>query len=241
MSWAPPLPSRQAIHADEGAVYDRLADEHRLHAWAPLVATFLHPEVRQAFPDDRVQPYFAALLNSPLVSAGIGNLAQVYRTRGEFADGMQHVDREWAGMVVCDELDLFWVAYVHAPDAVSVGVRPEGLLAMFAGHRDGLTPNEREHDEFVRAVINGTMTESRYRSFERLVGIRAAVELTGLTGFYIATVRQMQAFGVPDTTREHLIEWLQAFVDGRIARADARTRMASTEAAAAGVSAPASA
>jgi hypothetical protein len=237
VTWTPSLPPRDSVHDDERAIYDRLVREQTLTAWAPLVAKFLHPEVRDAFPDDRLQPYFGALMNSPLVSAGIGNLAQVYRTRGEFSDGMRHADREWVGMVLCDELDLFWVAYVHAPDAVATGVRPEAMLAIFEGRPGDLTADESEKDAFVRAVINGSMIEARYKSMERLVGVRAAVEITCLTGFLIKTIRQMQAFGVPDTTRGHLIEWLRAFVDGRIAPTDARSRIASAEAAAAAVSA----
>jgi hypothetical protein len=237
VSWAPPFPARENVRADELEVYDRLLEQQTGNAWGPLVATFLHPEVRESFPDDRLQPYFSALLNSPLVSAGTSNLAQVHRTRGEYSDGMQHVDREWAGMVVCEDLDLYWVAYVHTPDAVSVGVRPQALLALFQGRRDDLAPDEREKDEFVRAVIHGAVTEDRYKRMEHLVGERATVELVCLCGFYIKTIRQMQAFGVPDTTREHLTEWLQAYVDGKIAPTDAHDRLITTDDAAARVSA----
>lgn len=235
MTWTPPMTQREDVHPDEVATYDRLLEQQKMTAWGPLVSTFLHPEVRESFPDDHLQPYFRALLTSPLVSAGINGLAQVHRTRGEFPDGMQHVDREWAGMVVCEDLGLYWVAYVHTPDSVSVGVRPQALLALFEGRREDLTADEREKDEFVRAVIHGTMTEERYRRMESLIGVRATVELGCLSGFYVMTIRQMQAFGVPDTTREHLNEWLQAYVDGKIGPTDARERLISTEAAASGV------
>jgi hypothetical protein len=51
-----------------------------------------------------IQPYFAALLSSPLIAAGMGDVGVVYRTRGEFPGGMTHVDREWVDMVACHDL-----------------------------------------------------------------------------------------------------------------------------------------
>jgi hypothetical protein len=231
------MPPRDEVREDELPAYDRVIAQQKAYDYVPFVKTFLHDDVREAFPGDRLQPYFAAMLNSPLISAGMSNLGVVYRTRGEFPDGMQHADREWVDMVLCDELECFWVLYVHAPDAASVGVRPEAILAMVEGRYDDLTPVEREKDEFIRAVIRGTMTEERYRSMEQLVGTRAAVEITCFTGHLIKTIRLMQAFGVPDTTRAHLIEWLQALVDGKIALPDARARVPSVEMAAKAVSA----
>jgi hypothetical protein len=230
------MPPRDEVREDELPAYDRVIAQQKAYDYVPFVKTFLHDDVRDAFPGDRLQPYFAAMLNSPLISAGMSNLGVVYRTRGEFPDGMQHADREWVDMVLCDELECFWVLYVHAPDAAAVGVRPEAILAMVEGRYDDLTAVEREKDEFIRAVIRGTMTEERYRSMDELVGTRAAVEITCFTGHLIKTIRLMQAFGVPDTTREHLVEWLQELVDGKIALPDARARVPSVEMAAKAVS-----
>lgn len=236
MSWTPEMPPRDEVRDDELPAYDRVVGQQQAYDYVPFVKTFMHPEVRDAFPGDRLQPYFAAMLNSPLISAGMSNLGVVYRTRGEFADGMQHRDREWVDMVLCDELECFWVLYVHAPDAAAVGVRPEAILAMVEGRYDDLTAEEREKDEFIRAVIRGTMTAERYESVARLVGDRAAVEITCFTGHLIKTIRIMQAFGIPDTTREHTVEWLHALVDGKIELPDARARVPSPEAAAKAVS-----
>jgi hypothetical protein len=230
------MPPRDEVREDELPAYDRVIAQQQAYNYVPFVKTFQHPEVRNAFPGDRLQPYFAAMLNSPLISAGMSNLGVVYRTRGEFDDGMEHRDREWVDMVLCDEVECFWVLYVHAPDAVAVGVRPEAILAMVEGRHDDLTAEEREKDEFIRAVIRGTMTEQRYTSLEGQLGVRATVELTCFTGHLLKTMRLMQAFGVPDTTREHLIEWLQAIVDGKVEIPDARARVPSPEAAAKAVS-----
>jgi hypothetical protein len=236
VSWTPPMPDRDDVRDDETAAYDRVVNQQKAYDYVPFVKTFLHPEVREAFPGDRLQPYFAAMLQSPLISAGMSNLGLVYRTRGEFPDGMTHADREWVDMVLCDEVECFWVLYVHAPDAASVGVRPEAILAMVEGRYGDLTPEESEKDRFIRAVINGTMKADQYASMQALVGTRAAVEITCFTGHLLKTMRLMQAFGVPDTSREHLIEWVQAIVDGKVAIPDSRARVPSPAAAAAAVS-----
>jgi hypothetical protein len=206
--WAPSLPARDAIRPDEVTAYDWVVEDMTSTDWTAFVRAFLHPEVREALPDDRIQPYYQVLLNSPLVSEGIHRLLHVHLTRSSFPDGMQDLDREWAGLVMCNEVDLFWVAYVHTPNAIAVGIRPEAIRALFEDRPDDLTPDEREKADFIRAVITGAVTEERYRGMERLVGPRATVEITCMTGFLIMMARQMQAFGVPGTTREHLIEWL---------------------------------
>lgn len=231
MSWTPTLPDREDVREDERAAYDRVVAQQRAYNYVPFVSTFLHPKVREAFPGDRLQPYFAAMLNSPLISAGMSDLGVVYRTRGEYDDGMTHADREWIDMVLCDELECFWVLYVHAPDAASVGVRPEAILALVEGRYDDLTPEEREKELFIRAVINGTMTEAQYKSVEKMVGVRAAVELTCFTGHLIKTIRIMQAFGVPDISRSDVTEWVQAIVDGKIALPDHHARVPTAPAA----------
>jgi hypothetical protein len=236
VSWTPPMPDRDQVREDELAAYDRVVEQQKAYNYVPFVQTFLHPEVRDAFPGDRLQPYFAAMLNSPLISAGMSNLGVVYRSRGAFEDGMTHADREWVDMVLCDEVECLWVLYVHAPDAIAVGVRAEAIVALVEGRYDDFTDDEREKDSFIRAVINGTMTEDRYKSLERKLGVRATVELTCFTGHLLKTMRIMQAFGVPDTTREHLTEWVKALAAGEIDLPPSEARTPSPELAAALVS-----
>lgn len=233
MTWTPPMPARDEVREDERAAYDRVVNQQKAYNYVPFVQTFMHPEVREAFPGDRLQPYFAAMLNSPLISAGMSNLGVVYRSRGAFEDGMQHADREWVDMVLCDELECFWVLYVHAPDAIAVGVRPEAIVALVEGRYDDLTADEREKELFIRAVINGTMTGDQYKSLEEKLGVRATVELTCFTGHLIKTMRLMQAFGVPDTTRERLLEWVKALAAGEVDLPPSEARTPSPELAAA--------
>jgi hypothetical protein len=210
------MPDRDDVREDELAAYDSVIARQTAYGYVEFVKRFHHEDVLRAFPGDRIQPYFAAMLNSPLVAAGMSDLGAVYRTRGEFPDGMSHADREWVDMVVCDETECLWVLYVHAPDAVASGMRADAILSLIRGNEDALEPDEKRKADFIRAVIRGTMTEDLYRSVEDEIGVKATVELTAFTGHLLKTMRLMQAWGIPDITRQQLDEFVQAIVDGRV-------------------------
>jgi hypothetical protein len=226
MSFTPAMPLRESVRPEEREAYDRLVRRQTLYGYTDLVNRFLHKEVLDAFPGDRVQPYFGALLNSPLIAGGIRDLGVVYRTRGEFPDGMSHADREWIDMVMSEELDCNWVLYVHALDAVAGGVRPEAILSLLQGKEAKLTSEEKLKADFIRAVARGKVTETLYKSVEPMVGgIRACVEFTAFCGHLLKTMRLIQAFGVPDVTRQQLIEFIRAIVDGRVEVPDPKARV----------------
>lgn len=214
--WPPPMPASEAVRDDERAAYDSVVERQTAYGYADFVKRFRHPEMLRAFPGDRVQPYFAALLNSPLIAAGMSDLGAVYRRTGEYQGGMRHIDREWVDMVMSDELGINWVLYVHAPDAAAVGVRPEAILAVVQGHDEDLTDDERQMADFIRAVARGTMTRELYQAVESKLGVRGAVELTAFCGHLIKTTRLMQAWGIPDISKEQLAEFVQAIVDGEV-------------------------
>ena len=215
-SWTPPLPDRAELRDDELAAYDAVVERQTAYGYAEFVKRFRHPEVLRAFPGDRLQPYFAALLNSPLIAAGMSDLGAVYRRAGDHAGGMRHSDREWADMVMCTELAVNWVVYVHAADAAAVGVRPEAILAIVRGDDDALTADERLLADFIRAVARGTMTGELWRAVEDDRGVRGAIEISAFAAHLIKTSRLMQAWGIPDITREQLEEYVQAIVDGEV-------------------------
>lgn len=222
MSWPPPLPTRDDVRDGERDAYDSVVDRQTAYGYTEFVKRFLHSDVLRAFPGDRVQPYFGAMLNSPLMAEGMSDLGAVYRTRGEYADGMQHSDREWVDMVICDELACYWVLYVHAADAVASGVRAEAILAVVQGRAEDLTTDEALKADFIRRFVHGKIDAELYKSVEELLGgTRAAVEFTGFCGHLLKTVRLMQAWGVPDITRAQLEEFVQAIVDGRVALPEA--------------------
>lgn len=217
MSWTPPLPDRETVPESERAAYDSVVERQLAYGYSDFVKGFRHTEVLRSFPGDRVQPYFAAMLNSPLVARAMSDLGAVYRTRGETPGGMTHADREWVDMVLCSEVGVLWVVYVHAPDAVASGVRAEAILAVVQGLEETLTDDEALKARFIRAVIRGTMTRDLYRAVERELGMRATVEVTAFTGHLLKAMRLKQAWGVPDITRDQLEEFVQALVNGDVA------------------------
>jgi hypothetical protein len=216
MSWTPQIPPRETIRDDELEAYDSVVARQAAYDYSEFVKRFHHEDVLRAFPGDRIQPYFGAMLNSPLVAAGMSDLGAVYRTRGEQADGMSHADREWVDMVVCNETECLWVLYVHAPDAVASGTRAQAIQSLITGNEDELEPDEKRKADFIRAVIRGTMTEELYRAVEDEIGVRATVELTAFTGHLLKTMRLIQAWGIPDITRPQLEEFVDAIVEGRV-------------------------
>jgi len=226
MTYTPPMPPRDSIRPEEREAYDRLVHRQTAYGYTEFVKRFIHPEMLRAFPGTEVQPYFQALLHSPLIAGCMSDLGVVYRTRGEFPDGMSHSDREWVDMVMSEELRCNWVLYVHAPDAVAQGVRVEAILALLRGRDDLLAADERMKGDFIRAVARGTMTRELYKAVEAMVGgVRACVEFAAFAGHLLKTLRLNQAFGVPDVTREQLIEFVQAIADGRVELPDPKARV----------------
>lgn len=226
MTFTPPMPPRDSIRPEEVEAYDRLVNRQTAYGYTDFVKRFLHKEMLLAFPGSEVQPYFQALLHSPLIAGGMSDLGVIYRTRGEFADGMSHADREWIDMVMSEELRCNWVLYVHAPDAVAQGIRAEAILALLRGEETTLTADEKLKADFIRAVARGTMTRELYKATETKVGgVRACVEFTAFAGHLLKTLRLNQAFGVPDVTREQLIEFVQAIADGKVELPDPKARV----------------
>lgn len=222
----PLMPSREEVRPDERAAYDRLIHQQTAYGYTEFVKRFMHPEMLRAFPGTQIQPYFQALLNSPLIAGGMSDLGVVYRTRGEYADGMSHGDREWIDMVMSEELGCNWVLYVHAPDAVANGVRVEAILAILTGAEHELTDEEKRKADFIRAVARGSMTAPLYKSVEAMLGgKRACVEFTAFAGHLLKTLRLNQAFGVEDVSREQLIEFVEAIAAGKVALPDPKARV----------------
>jgi hypothetical protein len=225
VSHTPPLPPLEAIPEAEREAYRKVVAQQTAYNYAEFVRKFPHQSVLRGMPGAAIQPYFAALLNSPLVAAGMSDLGVVYRTRGEVPGGMTHADREWIDMVVCHDLPWNWVLYAHALDAVAVGVRAQAISDLVNGREDRLAPGEKLRADFIRAVIRGSMTTELYRSLEAQTSVRACVEIAAFSAHLLKTLRLMQAFGIPDMPKEELLEFIAMILDGRVAPPDARERV----------------
>jgi len=138
-------------------------------------------------------PYFAALLNSPLIAEHIIELGVVYRWHGTQGDSYGHRDRVWADLVLGRQMEN-GTFYAFMCDAVAFGVRPAAIEALWRGRENELTDDERELTAYVREVVSQSVREESYRRLEERMGSRGAVEYTAFVGHLLMTLTLMKAF-----------------------------------------------
>ncbi len=223
MSRTPSLPSPESIRPEEQEAFERVCARQNAYDYKSFAAAMPHP-----VPDwssGEIQPYFRALLHSPLIADHISELGVVYRTRGELGNSYTHADREWVDMVVSQDLDCPFVQYVHLFDAAAVGVRVEAVKALRAGREHELTPEERQLTDYIRSVMAGKVTDEQYRGMEERMGTRGTIELTGFVGHLLMTIRVMQAVGGSEWRQEHVDELIEGLLDGSVTPPDSHARV----------------
>jgi hypothetical protein len=189
----PPQPRRDDLPADDLPAYDAL-----LERFGGVVE----------------DEYFDSLLWSPQIAQHVSELGVIARARGEPGLGYTHADREWANMVLSEELRCWGVYHLHIPDAVALGVRPAAIRALRQGREEDLTPDERELTGFVRAVWRGEVTPGLYAEMERRFGGRGAVEYTAFLGLLAMTFTLIRAFHSYPTTEAEVDELLDSVLAG---------------------------
>ena len=228
MSYTPPQPDRESVDPEERPAYDRVIRRQTAYRYDEF-EKILPAAAAEGLPGDRIQPYFGALLNSPLIADHISELGVVHRTRGERSDSYTHADREWADMVLSQEMGCNMVYVVHMPDAVAVGVRPEAIKALREGRYEDMTPEERQLAEYVRAVLDGQVTEEMFKGVQERLGVRGVVEYTAIVTHLIMTLRMIQAFGVPEPSDSDVDDMLARLLEGSVELPDPTARVPSLE------------
>jgi hypothetical protein len=244
MRHTPRQPNRADVLSEEQAAYDGVVGRQRGYGYHEFVKLFPdeHHAALEAMvgvgtddiecdPDDQVQPYMGAMLNSPLIMNLVSELGVVLRTRGEQGNSYSHADREWVDMVLSEEFKSWGVYYGHMLDAVAVGVRPEAIKALREGRDEDLTREELQLTRYVRQVVHGTVTPESYLAIEERFGRRGAVEYTAFIGFLILTIRLIQAFGAQPFPEEFVNELVERVVARDIALPDKKARVPKIEAA----------
>jgi hypothetical protein len=235
-------PSRDTFDSEELTAYDAVVARQKFYDYEKLVE-LVPPEHKQVVretvldaagdevdPDGRVQPYMGAMLNSPIVMRLISDLGAYFRARGETSDGYHHADREWVDMVLGEELQAWSIIYVHAFDAVAVGVRPQAIRALREGRDEDLTREELIKARYIRQVARGTVTPQSYGAIEDLFGRRGAVEYTAVIGWLTMTFRLIQAFGAqPGFTPEMVDDLVGRLEAGTVTLPDAKARVPGLE------------
>jgi hypothetical protein len=222
-SRTPDLPTAADVRPEERAAYDRVVARQNAYRYDEFAAT-LGTET-PSLPGEGIQPYFRALLNSPLIADHISELGVVYRTRGASPGSYQHRDREWVDMVLAVELGMDFICFAHVLDAVAVGVRPEAVRALLDGRDDRLEPEELQLAQYIRQVARGTVTPQSFEGIRERLGVRGAVELTAFVGHLLMTIRLQQAFGIEDVSREQLDELLERILNGTAQLPDPTARI----------------
>jgi hypothetical protein len=211
-TYTPPIPDPAAVRPEEREAYDRVVarqNSYRYDEFAKLLGSST-----PSLPGTEIQPYFAALLNSPLIADHISELGVVYRTRGEQPGSYSHADREWVDMVLAVELGMLFILFAHVLDAVAQGVRPQAVQALLDGRDDRLTADELVLTQYIRQVVRGTVTPESWAAIVERFGVRGAVEFTGFVAHLQMTIRLQQAFGIQDVSRVQLDELMARVLDG---------------------------
>jgi hypothetical protein len=224
------LPDRDEISPDELASYDRVIDSQSGFDYESFPQPLPGHNPTWFLDGPLRQPFYATLLNSPPIALYISRLADFYRGRGESGDSYTHADREWADMVVGEELGNTAIYYIHMYDAVAVGVRPEAIKALREGRNADLEPRELQLAEYIRHLIGRSVSEEIYAELEGLLGARGALEYTCFSSHLIMVTHMMMAFGLPMRPRQEIGELIDAIVEGRVDLPDSRARIPSPEA-----------
>jgi hypothetical protein len=212
-TYTPSLPAPDDVRPEEREAYDRVVERQASYRYDEF--TKLLGSATPSLPGTEIQPYFAALLNSPLIADHISELGVVYRTRGAAPGSYSHADREWIDMVLAVELDMNFICFAHVLDAVAQGVRAEAVRALLDGRDDRLDADELVLTQYIRQVVRGTVTPESWAAIVERIGVRGAVEFTCFVTHLQMTIRLQQAFGVQDVTRAQLDELVQRILDGK--------------------------
>lgn len=158
-------------------------------------------------------PYVGACLNSPPFAASLWRFSGRMLAAFSLNEHTSHRDRDYINVVLGFDLECYTneMAQGHLRHAVeSLGLRPEMVRAVWYGRDDELTSDERQLVDYIRAYVNGTVTDEMWAGIvERFGSVRSAVEYSLSIGYNLLCARSMQAFGIPQFSREEM----EQFVD----------------------------
>jgi hypothetical protein len=209
----PAQPARDQISEDEREFYDE------------VVGRFTRMQPDQADGGTSAGPYRGALLNSPPLASVLSRLGNLVRTRGDHPGSYSHADREFVDQVLSADWHTAVVLGLHIPDALATGVRLEAIEALRSGNENELTDDEQLLAAYIRAVVNGTMTDELYSTMEARLGRRGTVEYTIFIAFLQLTMRLHQAFGTPEPSDDEVEALIREFRDGTRELPDFRQRI----------------
>jgi hypothetical protein len=150
-------------------------------------------------------PYVQAVLNSPPFAASLWVFSGRMLAAGERDNTYSHKDREHINVVLAFDSGHYEMVEFHMEYAVTqLGLRAEMVKALWEGRDDDLLPDERQLVDYIRAYVNGGVTDEMWDALVERLGERGAVEYTLALGYHLMVIRGMQAFGTPAGSREDI-------------------------------------
>jgi hypothetical protein len=161
-------------------------------------------------------PYVCACLNAPTFAASLWRFSGRMLAAGSTGKTFSQLDREHINVVLAFDFGHYEMVEFHLGYAVEVaGLRREMVEAIWDGREEDLTPGERQLVDYIRAYVNGTVTNEMWSGIaDRFGGERGAVEYTLTIGYNLMVIRGMQAFGTPTASREQMEARVRALRDG---------------------------
>jgi alkylhydroperoxidase family enzyme len=194
-------PKRRDVPADELALFDEIGTR----AFGPDF-------VQLSDSDDWVPAagYFGALLHWPIYFVNRFPLSRIVRFDGSYS----YKDREFISIVLHRHMNTNCVMSGHLDDAIASGVRLEAIAAIRAGADGDLTDDERILAQYIRAVVDGTVSDEIAAPVEKRMGVQALAQYAVCITVIAMSMRQTQAFGIPEWSDEQIDTMIAEYQDG---------------------------
>lgn len=153
-------------------------------------------------------PYVGACLNAPPFAASVWRLSGRVLATGATGETYSHRDREHINLVLAFDSGHYTMLDGHLNYAVEVaGISPETVQALWEGRDDDLPADSRQLVDYIRAYVNGTVTDEMWAGLvERFGSVRGAVEYTYVVAYGLINARSMQAWAIPSASRQEMAQ-----------------------------------
>jgi hypothetical protein len=206
-----PQPRRSDLAPEDREVYDHAVKRH-------------HPDAKPGEERD-LHGYHGSLLNSPPFSRLLELGGATVRLVGERSGSYSHADREFVDQVLSADFKTNIINKTHIPDGISAGVRVEAIKALRHGHEEDLTEDEKFLAQYIRASVNGKLTDALWNRMEKRLGVRGAVEYTLFINYLLMTIRNMQALAGTEPSDAEIDAMLKGLEEGTMALPDYKVRI----------------
>jgi hypothetical protein len=204
-------PTRDQIDEHLRDDYDKTVEY-----WKPLLASSFGEDT----PIEQASAWVGALLWAPEFALNRAEISRMIKTTCDRGNTYSHVDREWVDMALSVHIKTNVVQHVHIPDAISVGIRPDAIRALYNHRDDLLTEDELLLTQYIRQVVDGTVDDETFDRMTERLGERGVVEYTMFITILWMTMRQFQALGQQDYTDEEMMALIDECEDNGSTMAD---------------------